>query len=161
MKKYLTVLLAALATLCAKAGDGDGLLNVNAGYLYPNTLNATIGYEREFGYGQAAEIFGEAGNHWQHPTCHRFWKGYYWDGGILYKYRLKRYKNGMLRFRIGPQFGAELRQFFIGVEAGFEYCYVFPSGIQLSVVQKNNFNFLNSGGDHFRNGLLIGLKFPL
>lgn len=87
-----------------------------------------------------------------------FWKGYYWDGGIVYKHRLVRYKNGMLRFRFGPQFGAVQKRFFIGLEGGFEYSYVFRNGWEFALIQKNNVNFLH--GDTFRNGLLLGIKVP-
>ena len=87
-----------------------------------------------------------------------FWKGYYWDGGIVYKHRLVRYKNGMLRFRFGPQFGAVQKRFFIGLEGGFEYSYVFQNGWEFALIQKNNVNFLH--GDTFRNGLLLGIKVP-
>lgn len=74
------------------------------------------------------------------------------------KQRLARYKNGMLRFRFGPQFGATQKKFFLGVEAGFEYSYVFQNGWEFSLIQKNNVNFLH--GDTFRNGLLLGVKIP-
>lgn len=80
------------------------------------------------------------------------------DGGILYKHRLRRYKNGMLRFRFGPQFGAVERKFYFGLEVGFEYNYVFQNGCEFSIIQKNNVNFLH--GDTFRNGLMIGFKIP-
>jgi len=101
------------------------------------------------------ELYGEAGTHWQEKD---FWKGYYWDGGIVYKQRLVRYKNGMLRFRFGPQFGAVQKRFFIGLEGGFEYSYVFQNGWEFALIQKNNVNFLH--GDTFRNGLLLGMKIP-
>ena len=86
------------------------------------------------------------------------WDGYWWNAGLVYKHRLARYKNGMLRFRFGPQFGAVKHDFFIGLEAGFEYSYVFLNGWEFSVIQKNNVNFLH--GDTFRNGLLLGVKIP-
>lgn len=117
------IICCAFAVLSASAQDKK--LTLNAGFLFPNTLNAMIGYEYPLSYGNAVEIYGEVGNHWQKPTCCRFWKGYYWDGGLVYKQRLVRYKNGMLRFRLGPQFGATQKKFFLGVEAGFEYSYVF------------------------------------
>lgn len=96
MKKILIIICCAFAVLSASAQDKK--LTLNAGFLFPNTLNAMIGYEHPLSYGNAVEIYGEAGNHWQEPTCCRFWKGYYWDGGLVYKHRLVRYKNGMLRF---------------------------------------------------------------
>lgn len=156
MKKFLFTLICAVTTLCASAQDGK--LTINAGFLFPSTLNATVGYEHSLSYGNAVEVFGELGNHWQTPVCHRFWKGYYWDGGLVYKHRLVRYKNGMLRFRFGPQFGATQRKFFLGIEGGFEYNYVFQNGWEFALIQKNNVNFIH--GDTFRNGLLIGMKIP-
>ena len=128
------------------------------GSCFPNTLNATVGYEHPLYYGNAVEIYGEVGNRLAESDRCRFWKGYYWDGGMVYKHRLVRYKNGMLRFRWGPQFGATQKKFFLGVEAGFEYSYVFQNGWEFSLIQKNNVNFLH--GDTFRNGLLLGVKIP-
>ena len=156
MKKFLFTMVCALTALCASAQDGK--LTINAGFLFPSTLNATVGYEHPLSYGNAVEVFGELGNHWQTPVCHRFWKGYYWDGGLVYKHRLVRYKNGMFRFRFGPQFGATQRKFFLGIEGGFEYNYVFQNGWEFALIQKNNVNFIH--GDTFRNGLLICMKIP-
>lgn len=164
MKKILLIFVCAVFSVKGFAGDGYHYFTLNAGFLFPNTLNATLGYERELEYGNAVELFGEVGNRWRKdPTCGKvckdvFWKGYYWDGGLLYKQRLVRYKNGLLRFRLGPQFGAEKGNYFFGLEGGFEYNYIFPSGVQFFLVQKNNVNFLH--GDTFRNGLLIGIKIP-
>ena len=102
------------------------------------------------------------GKHRLHVPLHTergYWlRGYYWDGGIVYKHRLVRYKNGMLRFRFGPQFGAVQKRFFIGLEGGFECSYVFRNGWEFALIQKNNVNFLH--GDTFRNGLLLGIKVP-
>ena len=156
MKKFLFTMVCAMTTICAF--ERDGKLTINAGFLFPSTLNATIGYEHPLSYGNAVEVFAEMGDHWQTPVCHRFWKGYYWDGGWVYKHRLVRYKNGMLRFRFGPQFGATQRKFFLGIEGGFEYNYMFQNGWEFALIQKNNVNFIH--GDTFRNGLLIGMKIP-
>jgi hypothetical protein len=154
-----------VAVLSAKAGDGDKFINANVGFLMPKTLNASIGWERELANGHAFELFAEAGNHWQrNPETGRvdnenFWKGYYWDGGLLYKHRLAKYKNSALRFRLGPVFGAVQTEYFFGAEAGFEYDIFFRSGVQLSLIQKNNVGFMH--GDTFRNGIMIGLRVPL
>lgn len=155
MRKIIIALVCVIVSLGASAQDSK--LTVNAGFLFPSTLNASVGYEHPLSYGKAIEVFGEIGDHWKSGEG-RFWKGYYWDGGILYKHRLRRYKNGMLRFRFGPQFGAVERKFYFGLEAGFEYNYVFQNGCEFSIVQKNNVNFLH--GDTFRNGLMLGFKIP-
>lgn len=156
MKKIILLMLCAFTAMGTFAQDKKH--TVNAGFLFPSTLNAMVGYEYPLSYGNAVELYGEAGTHWQSPTCHRFWEDYYWDGGLVYKHRLVRYKNGMLRFRFGPQFGAVQRKFFMGLEGGFEYSYVFQNGCEFTLIQKNNVNFLH--GDTFRNGLLIGFKIP-
>lgn len=95
MKKILFILFCPVAFIGASAQTGK--VSVNAGFLFPSTLNATLGYEYPLSYGNAVEVYGEVGNHWQKPVCHNFWKGYFWNGGMVYKHRLARYKNGMMR----------------------------------------------------------------
>ncbi len=164
MRKFLLLVLSLQITISMMAGEKDEYFTLNAGFLFSNTLNATFGYERELTYGNAIELTGEVGNRWQRdPVCGKvcnevFWKDYYWDGGLLYKHCIKKYKNSNLRLRIGPQFGAHTGDYFFAVEGGLEYNYVFPSGIQFTLIQKNQVSFLH--GDPFRNGVLIGLKIP-
>ena len=55
-------------------------------------------------------------------------------------------------------FGAAQGAFFMGLEGGLEYAYVFRNGWEFALIQKNNVNFL--AGDTFRNGLLVGIKIP-
>ena len=50
------------------------------------------------------------------------------------------------------------KKFFLGLEGGFEYVYVFRNGCEFAIIQKNNVNFIH--GDTFRNGLLFGVKIP-
>ena len=54
MKKIILAMICAIASLGALAQDSK--LTVNAGFLFPSTLNATVGYERSFTYGNAVEI---------------------------------------------------------------------------------------------------------
>ena len=65
MKRLVFALLCAVATVGASAQDGK--LTVNAGFLFPSTLNATVGYEHPLAYGNAVKVFGEVGNHWRKP----------------------------------------------------------------------------------------------
>ena len=62
MKKIILALICAVVSAGAYA---QGKLTVNTGFLSPSTLNATIGYEHSFSYGNAVEVFGEIGNHWR------------------------------------------------------------------------------------------------
>lgn len=153
------MLFLSLSWLTSWAGDKEERIGAHAGFLFPSTLNASIAYEHDLAYGKAFDLFGEIGNHWQTPTCHRFWKGNYWDFGAGYKIRLRRYKNSLLRLRMGGQLGAVRGEFFLGCNLSLEYDYVFASGIHFCITQKNDFNFLH--GDHFRNGLTLGVKFPI
>ena len=165
MKKHLYIIMCMLMlSVTAWAGEGDQHVTVNAGFLFNSTLNASVGYEKELKYGDAIELFSEAGDRWhKDPVCGKvcnesFWKAYYWDGGIVYKKSMKKYKNSLLRFRFGPVFGAHTGDYFFGLDAGFEYSYIFPNEIRFTVTQKNNVNFLH--GDSFRNGLLVGVSIP-
>uniref|UniRef100_UPI004028A37A hypothetical protein n=1 Tax=Candidatus Cryptobacteroides bacterium TaxID=3085639 RepID=UPI004028A37A len=54
MKKILMIICCAFAVLSASAQDKK--LTLNAGFLFPNTLNAMIGYEYPLSYGNAVEI---------------------------------------------------------------------------------------------------------
>lgn len=156
-KSIISLLVALFGILPAMANEPDRL-NVNVGIQVPYTLDATIGWERTVGSGHALEVFAEAGNHWQTPVCHMFWKKYYWDGGVAYKHKIKHFKNGSLRLVGGGYVGADRGRCFFGFQAGFEYNYVFPNEWVFTVSQKNNFNFLH--GDSFRNGITLGVKIP-
>lgn len=155
MNKFMSFMLCCLFAFGLSAKE---TVNISAGFLFPATLNASFGYENISVFGNGYEVFGDLGNHYSNEPG-KFWKNYYWGGGLLYKGRLKKYKNGMLRFRLGPEFGAANRKFFMGVEAGLEFNHVFRNGWVFSIIQKNNVNFFH--GDTFRNGLLVGLKLPL
>lgn len=148
-----------MSAFSMKAGGGDSRMGVTAGFLFPKTLNASIAYEHDLSYGNAIDFMGEMGNHWQEPVCCQFWKGYYWDFGFGYHHRVTRYKNSIFRIRIGGQLGAAQTHFFLGCGLGFEYDYIFANGIRFTIMQKNDFGFLH--GDHFRNGIVLGFKFPL
>ena len=153
-KAFIVAVVCVVSSLSASA---ENRFTVNAGFLFPATLDATVGYEYNFSYGRAFEVFGELGNH-RKVGEGQFWKGYFWNGGLLYKHQLKRFKNSNFSFRAGPVLGAVQKEFFIGLEAGFEYDYVFTNGIELALIQKNDVCFLH--GDLFRNGLMVGLKIP-
>ena len=67
MKKILFILFCSIASIGASAQTGK--VSVNAGFLFPSTLNATLGYEYPLSYGNAVEVYGEVGNHWQRSAA--------------------------------------------------------------------------------------------
>jgi hypothetical protein len=157
MKRFMICLCVLLSITALYAGEKDKHLTINAGVMAPNTLDAIIGFDFPIGYNQSIEAFAEAGDHWHTPICCQFWKSYYWDAGASYKYRIKRFKNGALRFAAGLHCGMSQKIFF-GVNAGFEYNYVLPNNWVLTIQERNELNFLN--GDRIRAGGLIGIKIP-
>lgn len=164
-RKYLLALAMAMLSTLSWAGEGDNRFLLQAGLLFQNTLNAQVGFEHELKYGNAYELFFEAGNRYRRdPVCGKFcsdvfWKGYYWSGGATYKKVLAKGKNSVLRIKGGPQFGAYKGDFTYGGEISFEYKIQLEIGVQIIITQKNQVNFKH--GDDFRNGLLIGLACPL
>ena len=54
MKKILFILFCPVAFIGASAQTGK--VSVNAGFLFPSTLNATLGYEYPLSYGNAVEV---------------------------------------------------------------------------------------------------------
>ena len=126
MKKVIIFLMMAVVWMSSFA-DEPARISANVGVLAPYTLDATIGYERPVGYGHSLCLFGEAGNRWQTPACHMFWKKYYWDGGVEYKHRLVRYKNGSFRIFGGAYCGAYVREFFFGCQAGLNITTPLPT----------------------------------
>ena len=162
MKKIIILFIVMFSCTSMKAGEKDQFFNINAGFLFPNTLNASVGYEMELKYGNAIELSGEVGNRWHKEDGKiykdTFFDDYYWDGSLIYKKRLAKDKNSSFRLRIGMQFGAHTGDYMFGAEGGFEYNYTFDGGVQLSLIQKNQVNFLH--GDTFKNGLLVGIKIP-
>lgn len=166
MKKLLLSVIVLLSSvLCVHAGEGDEFVHLSGGYLFQNTLNVSVGWEKELAYDNAIELFAEAGDRWtKDPECGKvctksFWKHYYWSGGLLYKKSVKSWRNSSLRLYLGPVSGATEGDYFFGAEGGFEYNYTFSNGVKFVVKQKNNVCFFH--GDSFRDGLTIGIKVPL
>ncbi len=159
MKKLLVILITILFVSSVKADDTSRIA-FNVGVLAPYTLDATVAYEYATGYGHSWVAQLEGGTHWQTPVCHMFWKKYFWGGGLGYRHRIARFKNGSFRIGGDVNCGAFVKRFTLGFDVLFEYNYTFRNNWQLSVTQKNNFNFLHNV-DTFRNGLMIGLKIPL
>ncbi len=164
MKKIILILfLIPLCTL-AFAGDGDRYIKAYTGWLYRNTLNATIGIEFERSYHNSWELYFDLTNRYRKcPDCNKYTRDSFWyyktfAVGAAYNYSIWRGKNSTFRLRPGVDLGTNGYVFLLSVEAGFEYNYSFKNNWMISFQQKNEVIFW--GRDHIRNGLLIGLKIP-
>ena len=77
--RTLTFTLAILMNLASHAQDSRSV-NLSAGLLYPNTLDATLSYEIETKYHNAWEFFANGAAKWKDcPSCghvcaESFWK---------------------------------------------------------------------------------------
>ena len=68
-----------MLSVTAWAGEGDQHVTVNAGFLFNSTLNASVGYEKELKYGDAIELFAEAGDRWhKDPVCGKVCNESFW-----------------------------------------------------------------------------------
>lgn len=166
MKKILlSTLMIILFALKSFAGDKDKHFTIAGGWQFKNTINALISLEFETKYHNAWEIYVDLSNAYTKcPEHNRIDSKSFWDYktfgiGAAYKPTFWRGKNSTLRWRAGADLGANRGGFQASVEIGIEYNYCFRNGMQFFMLQKNDFVFWTR--DHFRNGLLIGLKIPL
>ncbi len=165
MKKILLGMALLAGSLTAKAGNGDSFWNVSGGWQWKNTVNAVIGFEKETKYHNAYELYVDLATAYE--TCPQhgvvdsksFWAYKTFGIGGAYKPAFWRGKNSNVRLRMGADLGANRKGFQASIDLGLEYSYSFRSGVQLFVMQKNDFVFWTR--DHFRNGLLVGIKIPL
>lgn len=154
--RYLFLLLTfLLSSFTMKAGNGDEHLTLKSGFLFSRTGNLQLSYERDIDYDNSTELFGEVSQKFLHSSEP---KDYYWAGGVGYKKGLKRYKNSLLKLTTEVHAGAHIKKFYFGGGIGLEYAYVFPSGVQFVLQQKNQVNFLHNST--FKHGLLVGFKIP-
>ena len=168
MKKTLFTLIAALSLMSdVLAGEGDLLVKASTGLAVQNTAWATLGVEWETRYHNAWEVYCDFGTAFRYcETDHTyfcddaFWSYKTLGLGACYKPALYRWRNLNLRGSFGADLGVkEGYTFFLSLDVAAELTYTFHSGLQAFVMQKNEFCFWCR--DHFRNGLIIGIKIPL
>lgn len=166
-KKGMIVILSLLFGLIqVQAGEKDRYLGIHTGVMYPRIFNITASYELETAYHNAWEAYVDYATQWDEcPDCEKvcmdsFWKERYsYAFGLAYKPAFKRGKNSVGRFRMGVDLGSCNRDFALGVELGFEYAMTLKNRVQLVLQQKNEVTFW--GKPTFKNGLLVGIRFPL
>ena len=126
---------------------------------------AVVGLEFEGKYHNAYELYIDLATAYDKcPVCNKvcsdsFWSYKTFGIGAAYKPTISRGKNSNLRWRFGADLGANRKGFQASIDIGLEYSYSFRNGMQVFVMQKNDFVFWTR--DHFRNGLLVGVKFPI
>lgn len=156
MRKTVFSLLFLAGSVATWAHDGYNAFSVRLGLLVPETNHVVLSFERPLSIDNSYSYFAELGAK-RIDTPHP--QDYYWDGGMSYQHNLVRFKNAELKLTSEAHAGAATKKFFFGVGIGFEYSYMFRNGVELVIHQTNQVNFLHN--DTFKNGLLVGLKFPI
>ena len=153
--RTLTFTLAILMNLASHAQDSRSV-NLSAGLLYPNTLDATLSYEIETKYHNAWEFFANGAAKWKDcPSCghvcaESFWKDHpTWGVGVAYKPCVLRYRNAFGRVRIGASLGSNTDKFLGGIHLGYEhntYCQPHSQGQHFDqyIVLNFHYSFFNS-----------------
>lgn len=165
MKKIIFLIMISFISLKSMAGDGDKFFNISGGWQWKNTVNAVVGLEFEGKYHNAYELYIDLATAYDKcPVCNKvcsdsFWSYKTFGIGAAYKPTISRGKNSNLRWRFGADLGANRKGFQASIDIGLEYSYSFRNGMQVFDMQKNDFVFWTR--DHFRNGLLVGVKFPI
>lgn len=168
MKKFnLLIVIIISLTFRAYAGDGDILIKCSTGLAWQKTAWATIGVEWEVKYHNAWEIYCDFATAFKYCEndhtylCEEtFWDYRTFGIGTAYKPSLYKWKNLNLRGVFSADLGTKQeKSFFLSLAIGPELTYTFKSRIQLFFLQKNEFCFWCR--DHFRNGIMVGIKIPL
>ena len=172
MKKILLTLVTIISLMgFAQAEEGGVTLNPQFGAFYQKGVNAVLELEFESRYFHSWNVYLDFCNTFKYcENDHTFFcEETFWDYqtiaiGVAYKYELIRWRNANLKARLGFDLGADYYKkddytFYMSAEVGFELSYTLRNRVQLSLIQKNDFCFLTR--DHFKNGLLVGIKIPL
>lgn len=172
MKKILIIITAIFSlVLIVHAGEGDVLLNPQIGAFYQKSFNGIVEIEFEKKYYHSWNIYFDFCNAYRYCDIDKtiFCEETFWDyqtaaAGVAYKHELLRWRNTNLKARIGFDLGtdyckADNYSFYMSAEVGFELSHTLKNRIQICLIQKNDFCFFTR--DHFKNGLLIGIKIPL
>ena len=165
MKKLLLLAVAILTMVStAVARDTDGRIQFGASLLYENSLELTLGYEKETRHHNAWEFFGNVYLKWDkcadcgHVCPDSFWKNYRtWSVGGAYKPCVYRGRNNHGNLRLGGTVGSDLHEVIGGIHAGYEHSYVMRGGWQLFWQVKTE--FVINGEDWLKTGIGIGVKF--
>lgn len=165
MNKILMMAVALMCLMTAKADDHTGRISVGTGLLYENGMDLTVSYERETGYHNAWEYFGNVYLKWEkcgscgHVCPESFWHHYNtWGLGVAYKPCVSRSRNHYGNFRFGASLGSDRHKVLGGIHVGYEHSYQLRKGWQLYWQVKSD--LMIKGEDLFRTGIVIGFKIP-
>lgn len=167
MKRILCSLIAVLSlTVSALAQSHSNHISLGIGLMYPNSLDATLSWERETQYHNAVELFLNGNLKWDecqscgHICPESFWRNYRtWGVGVAYKPCIWRARNSHANLRIGASGGSNTDRFIGGFHLGYEHNYALRHGWTLFWQAKCDL-MVPDREDLFRTGLTVGIKLP-
>ena len=153
------------ATCMVCQAQNSRSMNLSAGLLYPNTVDAMLSYEVEGKYHNAWEFFLNGAAKWKEcPSCRHvcaesFWKDHpTWGVGAAYKPCVYRWRNSFGRVRMGASLGSNTDRFLGGIHLGYEQNYSLRNGWRVFWQVKGDCLIKND--DLFRVGAAIGVAIP-
>ena len=160
---FLTLTMTLISMVCHAQNSRS--VDLSAGLLYPNTVDATLSYEVETKYHNAWEFFLNGAAKWKDcPSCghvcaESFWKDHpTWGVGAAYKPCVYRSRNAFGRVRVGASLGSNTDDFLGGIHLGYEQNYSLRGGWRLFWQVKGD--CLINNDDLFRVGAAIGVAIP-
>lgn len=165
-KLRILILGLVMSAYCmAVHAQNSRSMNLSAGLLYPNTVDATLSYEVESKYHNAWEFFMNGAAKWKDcPSCghvcaESFWKDHpTWGIGAAYKPCVHRWRNSFGRVRIGASLGSNTDKFLGGLHLGYEQNYSLRNGWRVFWQVKGDCMINNT--DLFRVGAAVGVAIP-
>lgn len=165
-KLRILILGLVMSAYCmAVHAQNSRSMNLSAGLLYPNTVDATLSYEVESKYHNAWEFFMNGAAKWKDcPSCghvcaESFWKDHpTWGIGAAYKPCVHRWRNSFGRVRIGASLGSNTDKFLGGLHLGYELDYSLRNGWRVFWQVKGDCMINNT--DLFRVGAAVGVAIP-
>lgn len=157
MKKYIYSIICLLfLSGNLYAGDGEKYFGISSGYSFLRAFDARLSYQVDTRYHGSHELFAEFYDSYEKED----WKYVQeYRGGYAYKFPLSRGKNTTLKMRVGAAAGADSEGFTCGLQLGFEFNRTFSNGMQGFIAQNNEYALWTRRP--WRNGLALGLRFPL
>jgi len=163
--RIISLLIAMTLMSAVSYAQNTQSVNLSAGLLYPNTVDATLSYELETKYHNAWEFFINGSAKWKDcPSCghvcaESFWKDHpTWGVGAAYKPCVYRLRNSYGRVRVGASAGSNTDKFLGGIHIGYEHNYSLRKGWRIFWQVKGDCMIGNP--DLLRVGAAIGVAIP-
>lgn len=155
MKKAILIAFLFMAAINVKAQNGLKFFSLRGGWVAKNAFSGTLSYDFNTRYFNQNEVFAEYYQNYKHHDYKSIM------GGFVLKPVMFRNGNTAVRYRFGAGIGTTTRKFVAAPQLGFEFAQSVGSGIDLLIMNRNQFTFWGDGKDRWRVGIEAGIRIPL